>query len=104
MPGGRSRPMSKRFGDSHSLGTIGIGEVSPQTAGGAQPKAPLGVPSTPHQKERAEGPLHTAVGGPGGEAPRGVAGLTAGVPSGAIIRLAPAVFFRCLPEGDQVKT
>jgi hypothetical protein len=74
MPGGRSRPMSKRFGDSHSLGTIGIGEVSPQTAGGAQPKAPLGVPSTPHQKERAEGPLHTAVGVRGAKPPGGLRG------------------------------
>jgi hypothetical protein len=106
MPSGRSRPMSKGFGDSHSLGTIGIGEVFPQTAGGAYSEARLGVPATPHGGVRGGGipPLW----GVWGVSPQGgCGGLPAGVPSRAIIVSAPAVFsgaylkgIRSKPEGE----
>jgi hypothetical protein len=94
MPSGRSRPMSKGFGDSHSLGTIGIGEVFPQTAGGAYSEARLGVPATPHGGVRGGGipPLWGGVWG--GIPPKGgVGGCRRGSPA-VLSSYQPQPFFQ----------
>jgi hypothetical protein len=49
-----------------ALRQLAWAKVFRPTAGGNFHKARMGCPSTPHRKERAEGPLHTAVGGSGG--------------------------------------
>jgi hypothetical protein len=107
MPSGRSRPMSNGFGDSHSLGTIGIGEVFPQTAGGAYSEARLGVPATPHGGVRGGGipPLWGGLGGY--PPPRGVWGVAGGGPQPCYHRISPSRFsgaylkrIRSKPEGE----